>query len=85
MWKKPTTTVPSRISPEVTALRPSDASAWSNRCWARAVANQELDKALDDANEALRLKAKVVDVDALNCRALIYLRLGHFGIDALAD
>jgi tetratricopeptide (TPR) repeat protein len=67
---------------QVVALRPSDAGAWSNRCWARAIANLELAKGLSDAIESLRLKPNAVD--ALNCRGLISLRLGHVD-EAISD
>lgn len=67
---------------EVVALRQNDPAALSNRCWARVVANQDIDKAQIDAKEALRLKPKFVD--ALNCSGLINLRLGHFDM-AIAD
>ena len=67
---------------EIIASRPSDAGAWSNRCWARAAGNQQLDLALGDANEALRLKPTTAE--ALNCRGLIYLRMGRLD-EAVTD
>lgn len=65
----------------VVALRPNDAAAWSNRCWARAIANQDLDKALNDAKESLRLQRNGA---GLNCRGLIFVRTGHLD-EAIAD
>jgi tetratricopeptide (TPR) repeat protein len=67
---------------ESAAIRPDDSASWSNRCWARAVANQELNKALEDANEALRLKPN--DRVVFNCRGLVKLRQGRYS-DAIAD
>lgn len=67
---------------EIIESHPSDVGAWSNRCWVRAVANKQLARALDDANEALRLKPAAAE--ALNCRGLIYLRVGRLD-QAIAD
>jgi tetratricopeptide (TPR) repeat protein/predicted aspartyl protease len=50
--------------------------ALKERCWARAITGQELDKALSDCNKALRLGSKTPDF--LDSRALVYLRLGNY-------
>ena len=60
----------------------SRAVAFNGRCWARALLNQELDKALDDCNAALKLRPGEANI--LDNRALVYLRRGTFD-KALAD
>ena len=52
----------------------SDASALHERCWARAVLNVQLEDALSDCNESLRLKPN--DPETLGGRGYVYLRLG---------
>jgi Tfp pilus assembly protein PilF len=64
------------------ALKPDFARALSNRCFARAAANQALDQALADCNQAL--KAAPDDINALTNRGLVYLRMGQFD-PALTD
>lgn len=54
----------------------ADASALHERCWARAVLNVELEEALADCNESLRLKPN--DPETLGGRGYLYLRLGFF-------
>jgi len=54
----------------------------NDRCWARAVAMIDLDAALDDCNEALRLMPDFVP--ALDSRAFLHLRGGRFQ-DAITD
>lgn len=61
------------------ALRPV---AFNGRCWARAVQNVELDKALDDCNAALRLQPGVAEF--LANRGLVQLRRGQWRA-AIAD
>lgn len=56
------------------ADRPNDATLWNNRCWIRAVEGQELDFALADCNEALRLEPR--QAAALDSRGLVYLKRG---------
>jgi tetratricopeptide (TPR) repeat protein/predicted aspartyl protease len=60
------------------------AEALNERCWARALSGQDLPKALDDCNAALRLSAKTsaASARALNSRGLIRLRLGDYGKSA---
>jgi tetratricopeptide (TPR) repeat protein len=64
-------------------LSPNDAAAFNNRCWARAASSTgELDLALRDCNEALRLRPDFTD--ALDSRGLTYLKLKLNAL-ALAD
>jgi tetratricopeptide (TPR) repeat protein len=55
---------------------------YNDRCWARAVAMIDLDAALADCNEALRLMPDFVP--ALDSRAFLHLRGGRFQ-EAIAD
>lgn len=55
---------------------------YNDRCWARAVANIDLDGALADCNEALRLMPDFVP--ALDSRAFLHLRGGRFQ-EAITD
>ncbi len=55
--------------------------AYNGRCWARALANVELDKALSDCNAAVRA---VSQPDYLDSRGLVHLRRGEFD-RAIAD
>lgn len=50
----------------------SRATAFNGRCWARALLNRELDKALSDCNAALKLRPGEANI--LDSRALVYLR-----------
>jgi tetratricopeptide (TPR) repeat protein len=59
-----------------------EAALYNDRCWARAVAQLELDEALKDCDEALRLRADFVA--ALDSRAFLQLRRGRFR-EALID
>ena len=58
------------------------ATAFNGRCWARALLNRELDRALSDCNTALRLRPGSAAV--FDSRALVQLRLGKLD-RALAD
>ena len=60
---------------------PKNASAYNERCWARAVLGQ-LQQALADCEEALRLGP--VDAETLDSRGFTYLKLGRLE-DAIAD
>jgi tetratricopeptide (TPR) repeat protein len=55
---------------------------YNDRCWARAVAMIDLDAALADCNEALRLRPDFVP--ALDSRAFVHMRGGRFR-DAITD
>ncbi len=64
---------------------PEDSSrpvAFNGRCWARALLNRELDKALSDCNAALKAQPK--NGSFLDSRALVRLRRGELP-QALAD
>jgi tetratricopeptide (TPR) repeat protein len=56
--------------------------ALNQRCWARAQAGTDLEKALADCNGALRLNSKFAA--ALDSRGLVHLRLGDYD-GAIAD
>lgn len=58
------------------------ASAFNGRCWARAKLDRELDKALSDCNDAVRLRPSTAAY--LDSRALVRLRRGELD-KALAD
>lgn len=55
-------------------LSPNNSDALHERCWAKAVLNRELEEALADCNESLRLKPN--DPETLGGRGFLYLRLG---------
>jgi tetratricopeptide (TPR) repeat protein len=59
-----------------------DVTLYNDRCWARAVAKTDLDAALADCNEALRLRPDFVP--ALDSRAFIHMRADRFR-EAIAD
>ncbi len=63
-------------------LAKGDASALHERCWARAVLNVELEDALSDCNESLRIKPN--DGETLGGRGFLYLKLG-FNRTAILD
>ena len=50
------------------------AGAYNGRCWARALLNRDLDRALSDCNTALKLRPGYAPY--LDSRALVQLRLG---------
>lgn len=56
------------------------AGALNERCWARALLGQDLPKALDDCNSALRRidKTDIIRARALDARGLVRLRLGDY-------
>ncbi|MBS0295532.1 MAG: aspartyl protease family protein [Proteobacteria bacterium] len=67
------------------ADHPRNDNMWSTlnaRCWLRATHNRELDKALQDCNDALSRRGRTAEV--LDSRALVNLRLGRLR-EALAD
>jgi tetratricopeptide (TPR) repeat protein len=67
---------------EVTRLQPNNPDAWAARCWVRAAAGREVQQALSDCNESLKLKADQADV--LDTRGFANLRLGKMD-DAIKD
>ncbi len=67
------------------AVHPDDLGlpgARNSRCWARAQAGLELDKALADCNAAVRARPSVASY--LDSRGLVHLRRGEFAL-AIAD
>jgi tetratricopeptide (TPR) repeat protein len=67
---------------EIIRLALNEADAYDHRCWIRAVAGRDLDKALADCNRALALKPN--DPATLDSRGLVNFKLGHLQ-DALSD
>jgi tetratricopeptide (TPR) repeat protein len=63
-------------------LQPFMPQPYNNRCWVRAELNKELDKALADCTQALKLKAD--NPKALDTRGFVHLRMGR-NQDAVAD
>jgi tetratricopeptide (TPR) repeat protein len=61
---------------------PCFAFAYNDRCYARALADRELQLAVADCNEALKLMPN--DIHILDSRGLTYLKLGDFD-KAIAD
>ncbi len=59
-----------------------DVALYNDRCWARAVAKIDLDAALADCNEALRLRPDFVP--ALDSRAFVHMRAERFA-EAITD
>jgi tetratricopeptide (TPR) repeat protein len=56
-------------------LDPSDWSFWNGRCWFRATEGVDLDLALKDCDEAVRLNPK--STAAIDSRAFVFLKLGR--------
>ena len=67
---------------EAIRLDPKDYGARLNRCWTRAAFNRDLEPALADCNEGLRLEPDQSDV--LEIRAFVYFRMGRMA-EAIAD
>ena len=55
-------------------LEPQKRPAWNERCWARATANRELDRALADCNKALGIEP--TSQNTRDSLAFVYLRMG---------
>jgi tetratricopeptide (TPR) repeat protein len=51
-------------------------SALNSRCWYRAQLGKELEKALEDCDESLKLKSNIPET--LDSRGLVYLRMGNY-------
>lgn len=64
------------------AENPNEPGLWNNRCWVRALSGEELEYALADCNEALRLDPD--NAAALDSRALVHFKRGDFDA-AIAD
>jgi tetratricopeptide (TPR) repeat protein len=71
-----------RAIADVSAANRLDAYDYSSRCWDRALAGRDLQDALADCNESLRLQPN--DAITLGDRGLVQLRLGAFE-QAIAD
>ena len=67
---------------EVSRLEPTNAAAWNSRCWTRAIVGQELQKALADCEEALRIRPD--EASSIDSRGLTFFKLGRLD-DAIAD
>ncbi|MCC7267948.1 MAG: tetratricopeptide repeat protein [Caulobacteraceae bacterium] len=62
-------------------LAPDHPNSWSNACWARAVANTDLQRALELCDKAVELRP---DIDALDRRGFTLFRRGDMSA-ALRD
>ena len=60
---------------EVSRLEPTNAPVWNSRCWTRAIIGQELQKALADCEEALRIRPD--EASSIDSRGLTFLKLGR--------
>jgi tetratricopeptide (TPR) repeat protein len=60
----------------VISLDPNYDQAYSDRCWVRAVIGRELERALVDCNQVLRLNPNNIHV--FDHRGFTYLKLGKF-------
>lgn len=67
---------------KVIALDPKSARAYSGRCWGRAVGGGDLNQALSDCNESLRLKPD--EPSTFESRGFVHLRLSQLE-RAIAD
>jgi tetratricopeptide (TPR) repeat protein len=65
-------------------LDPSFGVAYSNRCWARVLANKEMQEALSDCSKALALFIAPDNVRAIDNLGYVYLRLDRYD-DAIAS
>jgi tetratricopeptide (TPR) repeat protein len=64
------------------ALDPKYAVAYNDRCWARMAIGRDVQAALSDCNESLRINPN--DVNTLDSRGFVNLKLGQLN-DAIAD
>lgn len=67
---------------QMLAADPNNAALWNNRCWTRAVAGEELEFALADCNEAIRLQPRYAA--ALDSRGLVHIKREEY-LEAIAD
>jgi tetratricopeptide (TPR) repeat protein len=67
---------------EVITLDPTDAAAYNDRCWGHVIFDRQLQQALSDCNESLRIRPN--DADTLDSRGFAYLQLGQLD-EAIAD
>ena len=61
---------------QVIAFDPTNAFAYNGRCWARAILGRELQPALTDCDESLRLRPS--SATTFDSRGFVYLRLARF-------
>jgi len=66
----------------VIEMQPTNDEAYSNRCWLQAVVGRELERALVDCNQVLRLNPNNVQV--FDHRGLTNLKLGRYA-QSIAD
>ena len=59
-----------------------DADAHNDRCWTRMIGGKDLQQALSDCNESLRIRSD--NEDAIESRGFVYLELGQLD-DAIVD
>ncbi len=64
------------------ARTPGDPTLFNSRCWTRAINDDDLDAALADCNEAIRLSPSFAA--ALDSRGLVHLKRGDYAL-AVAD
>lgn len=67
---------------EANRLVPGNSDHLNGRCWLRATANKELDRALADCTRAIELSDNAAS--SLDSRGMVHFRTGRFA-DALAD
>jgi tetratricopeptide (TPR) repeat protein len=64
------------------ALDPNNSYAYNGRCWVRAVLSRQLQEALADCNNSLRLRSS--SAATLDSRGFVYLRLARYD-ESIAD
>jgi tetratricopeptide (TPR) repeat protein/energy-coupling factor transporter ATP-binding protein EcfA2 len=64
------------------ALDPTDSTAYNGRCWVEVIVGRDLEQALADCNESLRLRPN--DPYTLDSRGFAYYKLGRMD-EAIAD
>lgn len=67
---------------QLIAREPENAAALNDRCWLRAINDEDYSAALADCNEALRLQPNAPEI--LDSRGLVHLKRGEFDA-ALSD
>ncbi len=71
-----------RDSDQLGKMLPENIGALNGRCWTRAEADRDLDRALDYCDEALKLQPKAAPI--IDSRAFVRFRMGQFD-KAIAD
>jgi tetratricopeptide (TPR) repeat protein len=67
---------------EVLAREPQNTAALNNRCWIRAINDEDLNAALADCDAVIRIEPR--SANALDSRGLVHLKRGEFAA-AMAD